>query len=230
MTKLKKVSLGMGGTLVAFVVVGGLMHTPPGLRLLARLGVVCPALAVTPATVADLRAEGLKMLRGARPAPVRYAAGLELGASDEAAVRSWAAGRGAVCARKTRGLVLLTCARPFHEGPFHEGPLHEGPLHERSEEAVVALDMRGRVLSVDITNEISVGSDAARRFRERRDHLAATFGAASEEGGDVDAVARAGTGFETAVVRYRFSDYLALLQAVRLPSGLYVREQYQSAL
>lgn len=215
MTKLEKVSLRVGGALVAFVVVGGLMHTPSGLRLLARLGVVCPALAVTPATVAELRAEGLKTLRGARPAPVRYAAGLELGASDEAAVRSWAAGRGAVCTRKTRGFVLLTCARPFDEG---------------AEEAVVGLDTRGRVLSVDITNQLGAGEDAARRFRERREHLAATFGAASEEGGDVDAVAREVTGFETAVVRYRFSDYLALLQAVRLPSGLYVREQYQSAL
>ena len=215
MTKMKKLAACVSGAVLGFVVLGGVAHTPPGLRLLSRLGVVCPVAAITPAAAAALRAEGLKSLRGTVLAPDRYAAGLALGADDEAAVLRWAAGRGAVCARKTRGFVLLTCARPFDEG---------------SEEAVVALDASGRVLSVDITGRVGDASAVVRRFRDRRDRLADKLGAPSESTGDVDGLASSARAIETALVRYRFSDYLALLQATRLPSGLYVREQYQLAL
>jgi hypothetical protein len=217
MTKGKTIAAWLGGGVMGILVVGGLAHMPTGLRLMARLGVVCPALALTPEAATELRAEGLKSLRGTAPAPVRYAVGLELGVDDEAAAERWATARGAVCARKTRGFVLLTCARPFDDG---------------SEQSVVALDGHGRVLSVDITKKVGAVAEVARRFHDRRDRMAVAFGAPTDQAGDVDAFATGAqaSGIETAVVRYRFSDYLALLQATRLPSGLYVREQYQLAL
>jgi hypothetical protein len=212
---LKTVAVRLVGGAVALVAVAGVLHAPPGLRLLARLGLRCPAATISADEASALRAEGLVLLRGLRPSPARYASGLELGASDASAVLRWAAERGASCARRTRGFELLTCSR------------RNGA---ESEESIVALDPRGRVMSVDVTRGIPEPAGLTRHFRDQRARLSETLGLASEEAGDVEEVAsaRGGREFATALVRYRFRDYLALVQAIRLPSGLYVREQYQT--
>jgi hypothetical protein len=208
------------GALALLTLGAGLLHTGPGLRLMVRLGVACPVLAVTPAAATELRAEGLATLRGTRAAPARYALGLTLGISDEAASRALAASAGESCTRKHRGFVLLTCDKPGVGSGGGAGPRRE---------TTFAFDARDRLISVDVTTHLTAASDITDLFARRAATLSRLLGDDAERAGEAAEVARNPARYTTAIVRYRFSDYLATLTAVRLEGGVAIREQYQQA-
>jgi hypothetical protein len=202
------------GSLAALIAAGGLLHTRPGLRLMARVGLACPAAAVSPAETAALRAEGLAGLRGADDAPARFALGLSLDGSDEAAARSWAERRGATCALRRRGFRLLACTRDAGGGA--------------REELTLAFDERDRLIAVDVMTRMADGAQAARLYDARGGALEQALGAQPQRAGDLAEVTRGRMPFATAIARHRYRDYLAEVTAVRLPSGILLREQYQS--
>jgi hypothetical protein len=74
------------------------------------------------------------------------------------------------------------------------------------------------------------GAEASRLFEALARELAAALGTNGERAGDTTASYLTGGPLRTARLRYRFSDYVATLTATNLPSGVALREQYQSAL
>jgi hypothetical protein len=203
------------GSLAVFVTAGGLLHTRPGIKLMARVGLACPAAAVSLAEAAALRDEGLAPLRGTTIAPSRYALGLALDGSRLTEARSWAKIRGAACVSRRRGFQLLICTREM------------AGAHE---ETTLAFDQHDHLIAVDVMTRVATSSSATSLFEQRGRVVAQVLGDTPERSGDITAVAQGRVPFATAVTRHRYRDYAATLSAVRLPSEILVREQYQSLL
>ncbi|HVY37195.1 MAG TPA: hypothetical protein VHM31_04650 [Polyangia bacterium] len=202
---------GTGGAALAFVAVMGFLHTPAGRPFMRRLGMTCPARAVTPAAAEALRMRGARELRGPAPAPVRPALGLDLDRARLADVQQWAAARGASCTARARPSSLLSCRQipSYDEVTFGFAP-------------------DGRLISVSALRTGLPGTEAAERFDVLQRSLSAQLGAGTLAG-QATAGALAGGPLHTARLQYRFSDYLATVTAMNLAGGIALREQYQSA-
>jgi hypothetical protein len=202
---------------------GGAMHTRAGLRLLAAIGVPCPADRVSTAQVDQVRRAGLARLRGDVPAPARPAiAGLRLDATTEAEAQALLARAHAACDVQVRGYRHLRCrgvdaAALGLAGP----PVSELWLGFSGAGHLVGVDVYRRGMRPDDVR--TVWSDAAGRLR-------AALGPPRVAFGDPAPDVLAASPVQTARVQYRYADYVATVMAAHLPrTGLSVREQYLSA-
>ncbi|MDE2147778.1 MAG: hypothetical protein KGJ24_13910 [Burkholderiales bacterium] len=199
------------------------MHTPPGLKLLARLGVACPVLGATSAQVTELREMGLARLRGATMAPARPALGPALDRTTEAQARAWAQARGIGCEAVSQGWQHLRCrgfdaARVGVAGP----PVSEMWLSFGPQGTLVAVDLYRRGLAP---------ADEALAWRDATGRLQAVLGRPARAWGDAAPQALQAQTLAAAGVQYRYADYIASVTASEIPrSGLAVREQYLSAV
>lgn len=203
-----------GGAAVAFVAAIGFLHTPAGRPLMRRLGMSCPARAVSPEAAEALRMRGVRALRGATAAPARPALGLQLDGARLPDVQRWAAARGGSCTARARPSALVTC--------------RQSSAASGSDEVTFGFAPDGRLVSVSRLRSGLAGTAAAGLFQDLRQALSPQLGDGAQAG-EATAAALAGAPLRTARLQYRFSDYLATVTAMNLPAGIALREQYESA-
>lgn len=210
----------------------GLLHTSWGRPLLMRLG-GCPAAHVSPAEVDRLRVSGFQAIQGTIRAPARPALGFLLDRTTPDDVHAWAARARVACEARERGLLSLRC-RQVPRDRLPDAASIENPFGAESgeppviDELALTFTPSGRLISVDAFTPRLPASGAAASFGAATARLQAQLGPPADELGDATPAALASTPLATARARYRFDDYVAIISASNLSSGVAVREQYLS--
>jgi hypothetical protein len=213
------------GRAAAFAIVGiGLLHLPLAKGLLMRLG-GCPfaSASLTPAQMDTARHLALATRKGEASAPSRPALGFALDATSAGDVHRWADRSRVTCEDVHQG--LITCANVPSEALGR--PASEG----RIDELALGFNQRGRLVNLTTMREHMeprrasiVSSDIVSSLRE-------SLGPAMHTAGALTASSLSTAGASgMATVSYRYSDYVAEIVAMNLPSsGLSVREHYVSS-
>jgi hypothetical protein len=209
----------------------GLLHTSWGRPLLMRLG-GCPAARVSPAEVDRLRLSGFHAvaLPGSLRAPARPALGFTLEETTPADVRAWAARAWVRCEARERGLLSLRCRQvPRGRLPGAASGVAGGHVPAGGpaiDELALTFSPGGRLVSVDAFTPRLLPSDAAAAYGAATARLQAWLGPPADEIGDGAGASLASAPLATARARFRFDDYVAIVSASNLSSGVAVREQY----
>jgi hypothetical protein len=200
----------------------GALHTSWGRPLLARLG-GCPVGKTSPAQVEAMRQRGLASLRGASMAPARPAFGFRLDETTRVEALAWTAAHGLRCEIKKRGGDAIFCrdVPPDAVGePFASRPVDELALFFDPGDKLVQIEtMRRRLPS----------AEAEAVFTGIVGKLSPVLGAPTEELGARTAAYFDQGGMQTSYVRYRFEDYVVIVNAMRFSEGVALRERYESA-
>lgn len=203
----------------------GVLHTPWARPLLMLFG-GCPAARVSPGDVDRLRLSGFRALQGTARAPARPALGFQLGQSTPADVRAWAAAAGVICETRERGLMAVRCRRvPRARLPEAMSVGASSPIID---ELALTFAPSGRLISVDAFTPRLAAGGAAASFESATARLQAQLGPPADRVGDPAASALDRAPLATVRARYRFDDYVAIISASHLSSGVAVREQYLS--
>lgn len=210
--------LALGG----FVVLGGLLHLPAARPLLARLGAFCPVRTASAAEVDAVRGPALAALRGEAKAKSRPALGLRLDSTTAADVAEWARVNGVSCVAPPKRPHALACADVPATALGLPASLGRVP------DVALAFDAKGVLVAVDALRRGLTPRDAADAGTVLVARLVSEAGAPAERAGDWTADHLDGP-MRTAVVRFRFSDYVAVVTATHVPgAGVLLREQYLS--
>jgi hypothetical protein len=217
---------GLVVALVAGAAGVGALQTSWGQPVRARVG-GCPATCTAASETDALRLAGLHTPRGAASAPARPALGFVLDRTTPRDVRAWAARAGVRCNDASRALLSWRCAHVPRDTLAALATMPAGAA--MIEDLELTFDPGGRLVSVDAVTRRLRPAVAAAAFAASDARLRALLGPASERDGDpgAEALARAPLA-ATAVRRYRFNDYVAILSVSRLSTGLAVRELYLS--
>ena len=217
---LKRVSIYVGSGWVALTLVGGFLHTKAGRPLLARLGGGCPMKA-SPADVEAARRSSARAQRGTETAASRPALGFALDRMTLSDVKAWADKQHVSCEDVRAG--LLRCTDVPTAALAATGP------------SINRLDL-GFSLGGDSLVNISAwrsgltGSVAAAQMDAVVASMHDEVGDPTSEAGNRSANYLAAGPMHTAVVSYRFKDYIADVSATNIPGrGLTLREHYMSA-
>lgn len=201
----------------------GWMHTAGGRRLLASLGVACPVETVNPQVVQSIRDNAVARSKGALPAPIRPALGLQLDRTTKAQVALKMASEKAHCDEITRGFRYLRCRGvPASLVGTAGPPVSEIWFSFRPDDTLVAINLYRR----DMTP-----SEAKQSWQTAVWKLQTVLGPPAQTTGDTELSSLFRQPVAVARVQYAFSDYVATVTASHLPfGGLAVREQYMSAV
>lgn len=218
--QLKRVSIYVASVLAALTLFGGFLHTQAGRPLLARLGVSCPIQA-SPEAIEAARNESARTQRGSTLASSRPALGFALDRVTLAEVKAWAEQKRVSCEDVRAGLVRCTDVPLAALGG-------SGPIINRLDLGFSLAEQRLVNLSAwrnGLTSTVAVAQlDAVVAS------MNAQVGLPSHEAGTRSAQYLAAGPLHTAVVQYRFKDYLADVSATNIPGrGLSLREHYMSA-
>jgi len=218
--QLKRVSSYVLGLPILLVLVGGLLHTPAGRPLLARLGVGCPIKA-SPEDIEAGRLGSARVQRGTAAAPSRPALGFELDRISRREVETWAAARHLSCADVRAGLLRCVDVPAAALG-------EPGPSIERLDFGFSLAE--GRLVNLSAWRSGLSSRVAAAHLNEVVARMNAALGAPTRQAGQRSAEYLAGGPLHTAVAQYRFRDYIADVSATNIPGrGLSLREHYMSA-
>jgi hypothetical protein len=199
----------------------GAMHTKAARPLLARLGVKCPVQGSS-AEVEAARREGARAQCGLEAATSRPALGFALDTMTLTDVKAWAEKQQVSC-EEVRKHSFLRCANVPESVLGGTGP------------AIAELDFGFAPSSEQLVNLSAwrsgmTGAAAAAQMNAVARSLKQQLGAPTHESGARSAGYLASGPMRTAVVQYRFSDYIADLSATNIPGrGLMLREHYMSA-
>lgn len=201
----------------------GMMHTPSGRHVLAKLGVPCPVNQVDPGLVRTVRAQALERVRGVAPAPERPALNLRLDVTTYAEVGGWAARTHARCDAITRGYRSLRCRGVPADSLGLVGPaISEIWFTFAPDNTLAAINLYRRGMTEAETQQ---------SWQVATQRLRASLGAPMQSTGDLTLAGLAEAPVAVARVRYSYRDYLASITASHMPGGgLAVRELYMSAL
>ncbi len=208
-------------TLAVLTVGIGALHTKAARPLLARLGFGCPMKA-SAADIAAARLNSARAVRGTETAASRPALGFALDTMTLRDVKAWADRKGVSCDEIRTGSFLRCSDVP------------ESALGGQGAN-VAELDFGFTLGSEKLVNITAwrsgmSSSAAAEQMNLVVASLKAELGTPSEEKGDRTASYLASGPMRTAVVQYRFSDYIADVSASNIPGrGLMLREHYMSA-
>lgn len=218
---LKRVSIYVVSVLGFLILVGGLLHTPAGRPLLARLGVGCPVKA-SPEDIEAARRSSARSQRGSETAASRPALGFALDSMTVSDVKAWADQKQVSCQDIRPGLVRCT------DVPVLAVVGGSGPVMER-------LDLgfslsSGRLVNISAWRTGLTGSAAARQLEAVAVSLRGQLGNPTRAAGSRSAEYLAAGPLHTAIVEYRFKDYIADVSATNIPGrGVSLREHYMSA-
>lgn len=218
---LKRVLVSVVSTLVLLTLVGGFLHTKAGRPLLARLGVGCPVKA-SPESVEAARRDSVRAQRGSEAAASRPALGFALDGMSIDQVKAWADQKQVACEDVRRG--LLRCVSV----PVAALGAGSGPVIDK-------LDLgfslaRGQLVNVSAWRNGLSGEVAAEQMENVVSGLQQQLGAPTHVEGSRTAEYLTAGALHTALIEYRFSDYIADVSATQIPGrGLMLREHYMSA-
>jgi hypothetical protein len=219
--QLIRAAVYVASVLAALTLVIGALHTKAARPLLARLGVKCPVRG----SAKDVEAARLKSARAARGTEVaasRPALGFALDAVTLQEVKAWADQKHVAC-EEVRKSSFLRCSNVPESALGGTGP------------SIAQLDFGFAPGSERLVNinawRSGMSSDAASaQMNAVVAHMQEQLGAPTLEKGDRSASYLASGPMHTALVRYRFSDYIADVSATNIPGrGLMLREHYMSA-
>lgn len=215
-----RVSIYAACVLVALTVVVGLLHTPAGRPLLALLGVGCPMKA-SPEAVEAARLRSARSLRGTEAAASRPALGFSLDTMTLSDVKAWAQRENVACEDKRVGFLQCTDVRlgalGAHGATIDQLDFGFSPQTER-------------LVNITAWRERLTGEAAAAHMNGVVNQLRAQLGSPTREAGARSAGYLAAGALHTAIVSYRFKDYVADVSATNIPGhGLSLREHYMSA-
>jgi hypothetical protein len=220
-TSIKRVAIRGGATLVALTAFVGFLHTPAGRPLLARVGIGCPIKA-SAEDVEHARLVSVRATRGDTVSPARPALGFQLDTMTLADVNAWA-DRNHVSCDESRSGSLLRCKDVPTSAIGGSGP--------KIDELAFGFTPKTKIL-VNLTS-IREGLDsavAATEMNEVASDLKSKLGAPSLASGSRSATYLGGGVMHTAMLEYRFSDYIADVSATNLSGhDLMLREHYMSA-
>lgn len=217
-----RVSLYAVSVLVALTVFVGFLHTKAGRPLLARLGVGCPVKA-SPEAVEAARNGVARKLRGVEAAASRPALGFALDSMTLSDVKAWADKKNVSCDEVRTGLLRCTNVPLAALGNGSAGP------------AINTLDFGFKIADEHLVNISAwrsglTGDVAAAQMSAVIASMKEQLGAPQEEAGSPTAGYLASGPMHTAIVSYRFKDYIADVSATNIPGrGLTMREHYMSA-
>ena len=220
--RLIRVSIYVASTLAALTVVIGLLHTPMGRPLLARLGVVCPVQA-SPEDVERTRLESARATQGTEASPAQPALGFVLDKMTLEDVQAWAERKHVSC-DSIRSDTVLTCK-----------DVPASALSGRTGTAIDELDLAfsprtKRLVNIATTQSDLTGDSAAAQMKAVVLGLEDQLGKPTREVGKRSSAYLASGPMRTALVRYRFTDYQADVSATNFPGhGMVLREHYMSA-
>jgi hypothetical protein len=193
----------------AVVAVIGVLHTPLGRPLLARLGIRsgCPVLNahLTPQQIENGRVQAALPLRGSERAPQRPALEFALMKATAADVHAWASASGMACSEELAGTALRCQASGARDLYFR-------------------FDPGGVLVALDVMHEGVPPDAAVAEFERLRAQLARDVGAPTLSHDTLDAEP-----LSQRAVQYRFRDYAADLTATNFGAqGVIIREQYRA--
>jgi len=221
-SRLIRVSIYVASGLAALTLVGGLLHTPLGRPLLARMGVGCPVQA-PPEDVERARLQSAHATQGTEASPAKPALGFVLDKMTMSDVEAWADHAHVSCEEMRSGTVLHCTKVPESALGGRTG----GPVDELD----LAFSPASKRLVNLATTQYGLDSDAATaQMSAVVAGLEQQLGRPTREAGKLSADYLASGPYRTAVVRYRFTDYQADVSTTNLPGhGIVVREHYMSA-
>jgi hypothetical protein len=223
-TSTKRWMGGIAGGVTLLIAAIGFLHTPAGRPLLARVG-GCPVGNAPPARVEEGRVRAVLQTRGAEAAPARPALGFRLDETTLADVKAWASHHGARCVEKREG-TLLQCA----DVPSRaiDGPAADASA--KVDDVSFGFTPGTHVLTgISTLRYARVPGGAVATLDHKVSSLEKELGAGKATG-QRDEGYLSGGAYRTAVVEYRFRDYMADVTGMNLPGrGIAVREHYQSA-
>jgi hypothetical protein len=217
-----RVSLYVASGLAVLTLLVGLLHTPLGRPLLARLGVGCPVQA-SPEDTERARLESARATRGTEASPAQPALGFVLDQMTAKDVMAWAERHHVDCDEQRSGSLLNCKAVP------------ESALGGRGGGSVDELQLvfsptNQRLVNIATTQYGLNAQDAAAQMSQVVTGLRGQLGEPTRELGQRTASYLESAPYRTALVRYRFSDYQADVTATNLPGkGTMLREHYMSA-
>ena len=220
--KLLRVSLYVASGLAVLTLLIGLLHTPLGRPLLARLGVGCPVQA-SPEDTERARLESARATQGTEASPAQPALGFVLDKMTSKDVLAWADQNHVEC-REQRAGSLIDCK-----------DVPESALGGRAGGSVDELQLAfspstKRLVNIATTQYGLEANDAVAQMSATVKRLQEQLGNPSRELGQRSASYLDSAPYKTALVRYRFSDYQADVTATHLPGkGMMLREHYMSA-
>jgi len=218
--QLKRVSIYVVSVLTALTLFGGFLHTKAGRPLLARMGVACPIKA-SPQAIEAARNNSARAQRGSETAASRPALGFALDHMSLSDVKAWADSKHVSCEDVRAGLLRCTDVPIAALGG-------SGPPINRLDLGFSLLN--ARLVNISAWRNGLTSVAAATQMDAVVAGLKERVGLPSREEGSRSAEYLAAGPLRTAVVQYRFKDYIADVSATNIPGrGLSMREHYMSA-
>jgi hypothetical protein len=217
-----RVSIYVASGLAVLTLAIGVLHTPFGRPLLARLGVGCPVQA-SPEDTERARLESARATAGTEASPAQPALGFVLDRMTQKDVLSWADRNHVDCDELRSGSVLVCKNVP------------ESALGGRTGAPIDELELAfspssKRLVNIATTRYGLDGAAAAAQMSAVVLSLREQLGKPTREVGERSGTYLDSAPMRTALVRYRFSDYQADVSAVNFPGkGTMLREHYMSA-
>lgn len=217
---LRRVSIYAVSVAAGLTLVAGLLHTKAARPLLARLGVGCPMKA-SPEVVEAARLNSARTQRGTEAAASRPALGFALDTMTLSDVKAWAEKKNVSCEDKRVGFLqcvdvplaaLGSTGTTISKLDFGFSPTTE------------------RLVNITAWRDRLSGSVAVAQMDAVVSSMREQLGAPTREAGARSAAFLAAGPMHTAIVSYRFKDYIADVSATNIPGrGLTLREHYMSA-
>jgi hypothetical protein len=221
---LKRIAIGIGGSALFFTAAMGGLHTKWGRPIMAKLGMKCPANTATAEQVEAMRQRGLAELRGDVRAPARPALGFQLDVTTREEALAWTAEKKLKCEIKKRGGDAIFCS-DVPGDVVAETFIGSRPVDELD----LMFGPDGKLVQIETMRRNLPSQEAEALFTGVIGKLTPVLGKPSEEVGDRTASYFDEGGMKTAFVKYRFSDYLVVVNAMRFHEGVAFRERYVSA-
>lgn len=214
-----RVSIYAVSVLAALTLFVGFLHTKAGRPLLARIGVGCPVQA-SPEAIEAARDRSARATRGVEMAASRPALGFTLEKMTLADVKAWAAAKQVSCEDKRDGLLRCTNVPAAALGST-------GPDVERLDLGFTLAT--NQLVNINAWRKGLTSDVAATQLNAIAASMQQQLGAPTKEAGERSARYLASGPLRTAVVQYRFKDYIADLSATNIAGrGVSLREQYMS--
>lgn len=230
--KTMKYLLGIACAVLLVTAGIGVLHLPVARPLLSWIGFGCPVRAA-PEEVEAARLASGRAIRGDTPSPARPALGFSLDQMTRAEVDAWVTRQGLACEELQRGTVLKCSAVRASALPELRASASTRPpvgAEGAIDDLTFGFEPSGlRLVTVTTLRNQLDAPGAASLLREITGGLDRSLGPGRAVGEPTAAHLSAGR-MSTALVEYRFHDYLASVTATSFGDRVVLREHYMSVM